>query len=59
MSTVYNITFLNIFLLDYIKNAYNQRGFSNVTYTTGSLTRQMLTTKLPSMHFAMSKGWLR
>jgi len=45
--------FLNTFLLGYTKNAYNQHGFSNVTYTTASLPRLMLTTKLPEMHFAM------
>jgi len=50
---VCNLIFLDKFLLDYIKNAYNQRGFSNVTYTTARLTRQILTTNLPTMHFAM------
>jgi len=48
----YSIIFLNDFLLDYTKNAY-QGGFSNVTYTTASLPRQMLTTKLSTTHFKM------
>ena len=47
------LTFPEEFLLDYTKNAYNQRGFSNVTYKTVSLPRQMLTTQLPTMHFAV------
>ena len=46
---VYNKIFLNNLLLGYIKYAYNQRG-ANVTYTTASLPRQMLTTKLSTMH---------
>jgi len=46
------MTFLNNFLPDYTKNAYNPCGFSNVTYTTASL-RQMLTTNLSAMHFTM------
>jgi len=33
---VYNIIFLNNFLLNYTKNTYNQRGISNVTCTTTS-----------------------
>jgi len=49
----HNSNFLNSFLLDYTKNAYNQRAFSNVTYTNASLPSQMLTTKLPTMHFTM------
>jgi len=36
--------------------AYIQRGFSNVTYTIASSPRQVLTTKIPTMHFAMV-GW--
>jgi len=50
---VYNLFFLSNFLLGFPKNTYNQRGFSNVTWTTASLPRQMLTTKLFTMHFAM------
>jgi len=49
---LYNLIFLNNFLLDYTKNAHNERGFSNVIYATASLPRQMLTTKLSTMHFA-------
>jgi len=56
---VLNIIFLNNLLLDCIKNAYNQGGFSNLTYTNPSLSRQRLTTKLPTMHFVMSNGCLR
>ena len=48
-----NVIFLSNFLLDSTKNPYNQRGFSNVTFTTGSLPRQMLTKKLSTTHFAM------
>jgi len=45
---------INNCVLDYTKNAYNQHGFSNVTYTTASLPRQILTTiKLSIMHFAI------
>jgi len=33
---VYNIIFLNNILLHYTKNAYNQRGFSNVTFRIAS-----------------------
>jgi len=51
------ILFLNNFLPDYAKNAYSQRGFRNVTYTTASLPTPMLTTKLPTMHFTMSNEW--
>ena len=50
---VNNVILLNNFLLHYTKNAYNQRGFSHVTCTTAGLSRQMLTTKLPTMHFAI------
>ena len=35
------------------KNAYNQRGVIHVAYTTASSLNQMLTTKLPTMHFAI------
>jgi len=49
---VYNLIFLNNFLLGCTKNAYNQRGFNNVTWTTASLPRQTLTTKLFTTHFA-------
>jgi len=52
MLQVHNFIFLNYFLLDCTNNAYNQRGFSNVTYTTVSLPRQILTAMLPTMHFA-------
>jgi len=58
---VYNLIFLNNFLIGYTKSAYNQSGFSNATYTTASLPRQMLTTKLFTMHFPMvgfSKLWV-
>ena len=37
----------------YAKKCINQHGFSNVTWTTVSLPRPMLTTKLFTMHFAM------
>jgi len=40
-------------LLDCIKNANNQPGFSNVTFTIASSPRQMLTTKLFTTHFVM------
>jgi len=46
--------FLSNFLLNYTENAYHQRGFSNATYTTASLPRQMLTPKQSTMHFAMA-----
>ena len=39
--------------VDYTKNAYNQHGYRKVTYTTASLPRQMLTTKLYTMHFVI------
>jgi len=42
----YNIIFLNNFVLDYIKNAYNQRVFSSVAYTFASLQRQTLLPRL-------------
>jgi len=45
--------------VDYTKNAYNQHGYRKVTYTTASLPRQMLTTKLPTMHFAMIGLWMK
>jgi len=53
----------NNFLFDYNRNACNQSGFSNVTYATASLPRQLPTTKLPKMHFAVTglvniKLWL-
>ena len=50
---IYYTIFLNYFLLDYTKNADNQRGFNDVTFTTASLPRQMLTTKQPTNHFVM------
>ena len=50
---VYHLTSLDNFVLDFTKTAYNQRGFSNATYETASLTRQMLTTKVSTMHFAI------
>jgi len=53
----YNLIFLNNFLPGYAKNAYNQLGFSNVTWTTANLPRQMLTTKLFTMHLAMIGFW--
>jgi len=53
MQLVYNLFFLSNILLGYTKNAYNQRGFSNVTWTTVNLPRPMLTTKLFTMYFAM------
>jgi len=52
-SLVYNLNFLNNALLDCTKNAYNQCGFSNAIFTTSSLTRQMLATKLFTTHFGM------
>jgi len=50
---VYNVIFLDHFLLDYTKSSYKQRGLSKVTNTTANLPRQLLTTKLSTMHFAM------
>ena len=50
---VYNLFFLSNFLLGCTKNACNKFGFSNVTWTTASLPRPMLTAKLFTMHFAM------
>ena len=42
---IYNMIFPNNFLLDDAKNSSSQRGFTNFTYTTASLPRQMLITK--------------
>jgi len=50
---VYNIIFLNNLMLEHTKYAYNQRGFSNVTYITANLPRQMLITTLPTNYFAI------
>jgi len=50
---VYNLSFLNDFLPGYTKNAYNQRRFSKPYLHNSQLTRQMLTTKLFTMHFAV------
>jgi len=50
---VYNLIFLNDFLLAYTKNTHIQHGFSNVTCTTANLPRQMLTAKLFTIHLAM------
>jgi len=61
---VYNLTCLRNFLLGYTKNANNVDS-AYVTCTTASVSRQMLTTKLFTMHFAMvgfkksfRNGWL-
>ena len=50
---VYNTIFMNNFLPDYTKNAYNQRVSINVTHTTSTLPRQISTTKIPTMHSTM------
>jgi len=47
-----NLIFLNNYLVDY-ENPDNQRGFSNVTYTTAGLSKQKLTTKLSTMRFTI------
>jgi len=36
---------VNNFLLDYTKSAYNQRGYSNVTYSVGKVLHRWLLTK--------------
>jgi len=48
-SSVGDVSLKRLETLFYTKNAYNQHGFSNVTYTT-ALPRQMPTTKLPTIH---------
>jgi len=53
MQLVYNLFFLNNFLLGYTKNACNHRGFSKRYLHNSKRTKQMLTTKLFTMHFAM------
>jgi len=47
-----NLILLNNYLVDN-ENAHNQRGFSNVTYTTAGLSKQMLTTKLSTLRFTV------
>jgi len=39
-------------LVDY-ENPHNQRGFSNVTYTTAGLLKQKLTTKLSTLRLSI------
>jgi len=48
-----NLIFMNNFLLGHTKHAYTQRGFSKLYLQTVSLPRQMLTTQLFTMHFAV------
>jgi len=50
---VYNLIFLSNFLLGYTINTYNQVDSADVTCTTASLPRQMLTMELFILHFAM------
>jgi len=50
---VYNLSFLNDFLQGYTKHAYNQRTFSKPYLHNSQLMRQMLTTKLFTMHCAV------
>jgi len=50
---VYNLIFLNNFLFVYAKNAYNQHGFSKRYLHNSQRTKEMLTTKLFTMHLAM------
>jgi len=52
---VYNLIFLSIFLLDYrlLKMLAINVDSANVTCTTSSLSRKMLTTKLFPIHFAV------
>jgi len=53
---VYNLIFLNNFLLGYTKNAYNQHGCSNVTWTTAKFTKANADNE--AIHNAFVNDWL-
>jgi len=53
---VYNLIFLNNFLLGYTKNTYNQRGFSKRYLHNSQLT--MANAHNEAIHNAFSDCWL-
>jgi len=52
----YKLIFLNIFLLGYSKNAYNQRGFSKRYLHNSHLTKANADNE--AIHNAFCSGWL-
>jgi len=53
---LYNLTFLNNFLLGYTKTAYNQRGFSKRYLNNSQLTKANADNE--AIHNAFRNGWL-
>ena len=53
---VYNLIFLNNFLLGYTKNAYNQRGLSKRYLHNSQRTKESVDNE--AIHNAFRSGWL-
>jgi len=53
---VYNLIFLNNYLLGYTKNAYNQRGFSKRYIHNCQLTKA--NADIEAIHNSFRNGWL-
>jgi len=53
---VYDLIFMNNFLLGHTKNAYNQRGFSKPYLHNSQLTKANVDNE--AIHNAFSNGWL-